>query len=68
MQSMKLIVDLETRCFNEKKEMAHGWPDTLTPHGNKLRDEIFSKVDFHYYHIVVGDYDDKWVCRVSYLN
>jgi hypothetical protein len=68
MQSMKLIVDLETRRFNEKKEMAHGWPDTLTPHGNKLRDEIFSKVDFHDYHIVVGDYDDKWVCRVSYLN
>jgi hypothetical protein len=42
MQSMKLIVDLETRHFNEKKEMALGWPDTLTPHGNKLRDEIFS--------------------------
>ena len=29
MQSMKLIVDLETRRFNEKKEMAHGWSDTV---------------------------------------
>jgi hypothetical protein len=68
MQSMKLIVDLETGRFNEKKKMAHDWTDTLTPYGNKLRDEIFANVDFHNYHITVGEYDDRWTCRVSYGN
>jgi hypothetical protein len=47
MQSMKLIVDLESRRFKSKKEMAHSWPETLTPHGIKLRDKIFAKIDFH---------------------
>jgi hypothetical protein len=66
MQSMKLIVDLESLRFESKKEMAHSWPETLTPHdGIKLQDEIFAKIDFHDYHIVVGDYDDWWLCRVS---
>jgi hypothetical protein len=48
--------------------MAHDWTDILTPYGNKLRDEIFANIDFHNYHIVVGDYDDKWICRVSFGN
>ena len=68
MQSMKLILDLESRRFDQKKKMAHDWTDTLTPYGNKLRDEIFASVDFHNYHIAVGEYDDRWTFRVSYSN
>ena len=68
MQSMKLILDLESRRFDQKKKMAHEWTDVLTPYGNKLRDEIFAAVDFHNYHIAVGEYDDRWTCRVSYSN
>lgn len=68
MQSMKLILDLESGRFDQKKKMAHEWTDVLTPYGNKLRDEIFAGVDFHNYHIVVGEYDDRWTCRVSYSN
>jgi hypothetical protein len=33
-----------------------------------LWDDIFANVDFHDNHIVVGDYDDRWVCRVSFGN
>ena len=51
MQSMKLILDLESRRFGQKKKTAHDWTDTLTPYGNKLKDEIFANVDFHNYHI-----------------
>lgn len=64
MQSMKLLLDLESGRFMAKKQLAWGWTETLTPHGIKLRDEIFSKVDFHDYHILVGDYEDEWTCRV----
>jgi len=66
MQSMKLIVDLETGRYNNNKEKAHSWADFLTPYGIKLRDEIFASVQFHEYHIVVGDYDNEWVCKVKY--
>jgi hypothetical protein len=66
MQSMKLIFDLESWRFDQKKKMAHDWTDTLTPYGNKLRDEIFGSVDFHNYHIAgVGEHDDRWTFRVS---
>ena len=68
MQSMKLILDLETRCFNKKKKEAHDWTDILTPYRNKLRDEICENIDFHNYHIFVGNYDDEWICRVSFGN
>ena len=33
-----------------------------------MRDEIFASVDFHNYHIAVGEYDDRWTFRVSYRN
>jgi hypothetical protein len=31
MQSMKLILDLESQRFDQKKKMAHDWTDTLPP-------------------------------------
>ena len=64
-QSMKLLLDLESKRYHAKKEIARNWMETLTPHGIKLRDEIFPKVDFHYHQINVGEYDDWWKCRVS---
>ena len=51
MQSMKLILDLESGRFDQKQKMAHELTDVLTPYGNNLRDEIFAGVDFHNYHI-----------------
>ena len=66
MQSMKLIVELETGRFNAKKEKAHEWDDFLTPHGNKLRDEIFANVNYQDYHIVTGEYPDRWAIKVKY--
>ena len=66
MQSMKLIVKLETRRFNAKKAMAREWNNVLTPHGNKLRDEIFKNVNYQDYHIVAGEYPDRWTFFVKY--
>lgn len=57
---------METGRFNDNKEKAHSWADFLTPYGIKLRDEIFASVQFLQYHIVVGDYDNEWVCKVKY--
>jgi hypothetical protein len=42
--------------------------EKLTPHGIKLRDQIFPNIDFHDYQIDVGEYDDCWFCRVSHGN
>jgi hypothetical protein len=33
-QSMKLLIDLETSRFNEKKEIAWNWTEELTPHAS----------------------------------
>ena len=66
MQSMKLIVDLECRRYNEHKEEAHSCDAFLTPYGNKLKDDIFAGVNYLDYHIVIGEYDDEWICKVRY--
>jgi hypothetical protein len=66
MQSMKLILDLECRRYKEHKEEAHSWAEFLTPYGIKLKDEMFAGVNFLLYHIVVGEYDDEWICNVKY--
>jgi hypothetical protein len=65
-QSIKLLIDLETRRFNEKKEMAWNWTEELTPHGIKLCDEIFANIDFVVYQIDIAEYDDRWACKVSH--
>ena len=38
----------------------------MTPHGNKLRDEIFANVNYQDYHIVTGEYPDRWAIKVKY--
>ena len=64
-QSMKLLIDLETNRFNEKKEMVWNWTEELTPHGIKLRDDVFAKVDFRLYQIDIAECDDRWECKVK---
>jgi hypothetical protein len=43
-QSMKQLIDLETKRFNEKKEMVWNWTEELTPHGIKLCDEVCANI------------------------
>jgi hypothetical protein len=64
-QALKLLIDLETSRFLKKKADAWNHNETLTPHGIKLRDEIFGNVDFHDYTIDIAEHDDSWVRQVT---
>ncbi len=64
--SSRLLLDLAASRYQEKKDMAWKWQEALTPHGRKLRDAIFEKVDFRKYNIRMGDsHDDRWECTVT---
>ncbi len=65
MQAVKLLIDLETSRFLKKKADAWNQNETLTPHGIKLRDEIFGNVDFNDYTIDIAEQDESWVCQVT---
>jgi len=64
--SSRLLLQLCASRYREKcKEMAWKCQEALTPHGKKLRDKIFDKVDFRKYNIRMGDsHDDRWECTV----
>jgi len=48
----------------KKKADAWNHNETLTPHGIRLRDEIFANVDYHDYTIDIAEYEDMWSCKV----
>ena len=64
--SSRLLLQLCASRYQEKNEMAWKCQEALTPHGRKLRDEIFEKVDFRKYNIRMGEsHDDRWECTVT---
>ena len=64
--SSRLLLQLCASRYQEKKELAWKCQEALTPHGRKLRDAIFEKVDFRKYNIRMGDsHDDRWECLVT---
>lgn len=65
-KSMQLIFDIEIRRFSQMEDMSNNWITALPPY--KAGCKIRSQVDFHYYHVVVGDDNNWWDCRVSHRN
>jgi hypothetical protein len=64
--AMLLLLKLEATKFSENKEKARRWNDeVLTPHGKKLSDKVFSKVNPREYTITIDAELDKYVCTVS---
>jgi hypothetical protein len=43
--AMLLLLMLEARRFSKNKEKAWSWTEVLAPHGKKLSDKAFSKVN-----------------------
>ncbi len=63
--AMLLLLKLEARRFSKNKEKAWSWTEVLTPHGKKLSDKAFSKVNPRDYSITIDAELDKYVCAVS---
>jgi hypothetical protein len=63
--AMLLLLKLEATRFSKNKEKAWKWNEVLTPHGKKLSDKVFSKVNPRDYTITIDAELDKYVCTVS---
>ncbi len=63
--AMLLLLKLEARRFSKNKEKAWSWNEVPTPHGKKLSDKIFSKVNPRDYTIIIDAELDKYVCTLS---
>jgi hypothetical protein len=63
--AMLPVLKLEARRFSKNKEKAWSWHEVLTPHGKKLSDKAFSKVNPRDYTITIYAELDKYVCTVS---
>ena len=64
-----LLLQLETKRYNENKAKAWNWNEILTPHGKKLSKEAFNPVNHHEYEIHINDnaHGNEWSCCVSRL-
>ncbi len=63
--AMLLLLKLEATRYSKNKEKAWTWNEVLTPHGKKLSDNVFSKVNPRSYTITIDAELDKYVCTVS---
>ena len=63
--AMLLLLKLEAARYSKNKEKAWSWNEVLTPHGKKLSDNVFSKVNPRDYTIKIDAELNKYVCTVS---
>ncbi len=62
---MLLLLKLEATRFSMNKEKAWSWNEVLTPHGKKLSDKVFSKINPRDYTITIDAELDIFVCTIS---
>ncbi len=46
-----LLLQLESKCYNEYKAKAWNWNEVLTPHGKKLSEDDFTDINHRRYEI-----------------
>ena len=66
--SVILLLQLESKRFKQHTESAWNWTQKLTPHWKSLRESSFAKVDYRLYTITITDAPDRWNCRVVRTN
>jgi hypothetical protein len=62
-----LLLQLETKRYNEYKAKAWNWNEVLTPHGKKLSEDAYKDITHHEYEIHFNVQGDQWLCRVQRL-
>ena len=62
-----LLLQKENERFMSRMAKAHEWMEELTPHGIKLRDDIFKKVEYRDYYISIVNGEERVDCTVSRL-
>ena len=67
--AMSLLLEMDVKHFKDKTEKAWNWNEELPPHGKKLSEEAFKKVNPHEYQININqEGDDQCNCCVSRLS
>ncbi len=60
-----LLLKFEAARYSKNKEKAWSWNEVLTPHGKKLSDNVFSKVNPRDYTVTIDAELDKYVSTLS---
>jgi hypothetical protein len=63
--SSMLLLQKENERFLSHREEAYKWKEELTPHGLKLQDEIFKKVEYCDYSISIVNGIERVTCTVA---
>jgi hypothetical protein len=62
-----LLLQLETKRYNEYKAKARNLNEVLTPHGKKLSEDALRDNNHHKYKIHINAQGDQWLCCVQRL-
>ncbi len=62
-----LLLQLESKCYNEYKAKAWNWNEVLTPHGKKLSEDAFKDINHRKYEIHINTQGDQRLCHVQGL-
>ncbi len=62
-----LLLQLESKRYNEYKAKAWNWNEVLTPHGKKFSEDAFKDINHHKYEIDINAQGDQWLCCVQRL-
>ncbi len=62
-----ILLQLESKHYNEYKAKAWKWDEVLTPHGKKLSEDVFKDIDYHEYEIHINAQGYQWLCCVQRL-
>ena len=65
--SSMLLLQKENDRFLSHMEEAYNWKEELTPHGLKLQDEIFKKVEYCDYSIAIVNGIERVTCTVAQI-
>ena len=63
--SSLLLIEMMTDQFQRNRDLAWKCTTLLTPHGVKLRDDIFALVDYTKYNISVSSGEDRVTVKIS---
>ncbi len=63
-----LLLQLETKCYNECKAKAWNLDEVLTPHGKKLGEDAIKDINHREYKIHINAQGDRWLCHVERLS
>ncbi len=65
--AIMLLLNLESKWYQDCKAKARNWNEVLTPHGKKLCEDTFNPINHQEYEIHNQAQGNQWSCQVKRL-